>query len=131
MEIPHIRTYKKVRNLMKTAKVFAWLGLIAMTVVLLNGFINGNFSRDGAELLANPWGIVSIVDLYVGFALFSLWIAFREKNFVRVLVWIILMMVLGFFTASVYILIALQKSKGDWLTFFLGDRKTELLHKAE
>jgi len=116
---------------MKTAKVFAWLGLIAMTVVLLNGFINGNFSRDGAELLANPWGIVSIVDLYVGFALFSLWIAFREKNFVRVLVWIILMMVLGFFTASVYILIALQKSKGDWLTFFLGDRKTELLHKAE
>lgn len=116
---------------MKTAKVFAWLGLIAMTVVLLNGFINGNFSQDGAELLANPWGIVSIVDLYVGFALFSLWIAFREKNLAQAIVWIILMIILGFFTASAYVLITLQKSNGDWLTFFLGDRKTELLHKAE
>ena len=116
---------------MKTAKVFAWLGLAAMTVVLLNGFINGSFSRDGAALIANPWGIVSIVDLYVGFALFSLWIAFREKNLILVIVWIILMMVLGFFTASVYVLIALHGSKGDWLVFFLGDRKTELLHKAE
>jgi hypothetical protein len=112
---------------MKTAKIIAWLGLIAMTVVLLNGFINGNFSRDGAELLANPWGIVSIVDLYVGFALFSLWIAFREKNLILTIIWIILMIVFGFFAGSLYVLLALYQSRGDWLTFFLGARKEALL----
>jgi hypothetical protein len=114
---------------MKTAKIIAWLGLIAMTVVLLNGFINGNFSRDGAELLANPWGIVSIVDLYVGFALFSLWIAFREKNLILTIIWIILMIVFGFFAGSLYVLLTLYQSRGDWLTFFLGARKEILLKK--
>ncbi len=115
---------------MKAAKVIAWIGLLAMTAVLLHGFINGSFSQDGAALLANPWGIVSLVDLYVGFALFSLWIAFREKHRYAAVIWIILMMVLGFFTASVYVLLALYQSKGDWLTLFLGSRKMALLRQA-
>jgi len=114
---------------MKFAKVVAWLGLFAMTAVLLNGFINGNFSRDGAELLVNPWGIVSLVDLYVGFALFSLWIAFREKSMTHIIIWIILMMTLGFFAGSLYILITLYQSRDDWLTFFLGARKEALVKK--
>ena len=108
---------------MKIAKIIAWLGLLAMTAVLLNGFINGNFGEDGGELLRNPWGIVSLVDLYVGFALFSIWIALREKNLLPKIIWIVLMMILGFFTGSLYVLIALYRSKGDWVTFLLGDRK--------
>jgi len=112
---------------MKIAKIIAWLGLLAMTAVLLNGFINGNFGEDGSALLANPWGLVSLVDLYVGFALFSVWIAFRETNVIAAIFWILLMMVLGFFTGSLYMLIALYQSKGDWLTFFLGKRKETML----
>jgi hypothetical protein len=112
---------------MKVAKILAWIGLLAMTAALLNGFINGNFGEDGGELLSNPWGIVSLVDLYVGFVLFSIWIAFREKNVLVAILWIILMMVLGFFTGSLYTLIALYQSKGDWGRFFLGDRKDEVL----
>lgn len=112
---------------MKIAKLIAWLGLLGMTAVLLNGFINGNFGEDGGELLANPWGIVSIVDLYVGFGLFSVWIAFREKNTFAAIFWILLMIVLGFFTGSLYVLINLYRSKGDWLWFFLGGRKEILL----
>lgn len=112
---------------MKIAKLIAILGIVAMTVVLFNGFINGNFSKDGAALLANPWGIVSFVDLYVGFSLFSIWIAFREKNLFSAILWIVLMMGLGFFTGSLYLLIALIRAKGDWLSFFLGDRKQQIL----
>ncbi|MFN2303330.1 MAG: DUF1475 family protein [Anaerolineales bacterium] len=112
---------------MKIAKILAWLGLLAMTAVLLNGFINGNFGEDGSKLLANPWGVVSLVDLYVGFVLFSIWIAFREKNLLVAIMWIILMMVLGFFTGSLYTLIALYQSKGDWAKFLLGGRKEAFL----
>lgn len=112
---------------MKIAKIIAWLGVLAMTAVLLNGFVVGDFSRDGGELLANPWGIVSIVDLYVGFVLFSLWIAFRETKIITAVIWIVLMMVLGFFTGSVYVLIALYASKGDWVKFFLGGRTDQLI----
>lgn len=111
---------------MKIAKIIAWLGVLAMTAVLLNGFIAGDFGQDGGELLANPWGVVSLVDLYVGFALFSLWIAFRETKVALAVIWILLMMVLGFFTGAVYVLIALYTSKGDWVKFFLGGRAERL-----
>ena len=107
---------------MKFAKLLSFGGIIAMTAVLIYGFTAGNFMSDGAALLQNPWGIVSLVDLYVGFALFSGWIIYREKSFGRSLVWVILMMVLGFFTASLYSFIALNKSDGDWRKFWMGQR---------
>lgn len=112
---------------MKIAKLIAWIALLAMIAALLNGFINGNFGEDGSALLANPWGIVSIIDLYAGFVLFSLWIAFREQSIWAAVLWIVLMMVLGFFTGSLYVLVMLYKSRGDWLWFFLGARKEKLL----
>ena len=107
---------------MKVAKAISLLGLLAMTAVLIYGFTAGNFREDGADLLSNPWGIVSIVDLYVGFSLFSGWIVYREKSIFRSIIWVILMMVLGFFTGSLYTFIALQTSDGDWRRFWMGKR---------
>jgi len=96
---------------MKISKLIAWLGLLAMTLGLINAFINGDFIEDGKLLLSNPWGIMSMIDLYVGFVLFSMWIVYREQHPLMTLVWIILMMVLGFFTGALYLLIALYKSE--------------------
>lgn len=110
---------------MKMAKSISFLGILAMTAVLIYGFTTGNFAKDGGELLQNPWGIVSMVDLYTGFILFSAWIAFREKNWKKSVFWIILMMVLGFFTASLYAFLALSASKGDWKIFWMGARADE------
>jgi len=107
---------------MKLAKAISLLGLLVMTAVLIYGFTAGNFREDGAALLSNPWGIVSIVDLYVGFILFSGWIIYREKSALRSVIWVILMMVLGFFTGSLYTFIALQTSGGDWQRFWMGKR---------
>ena len=64
---------------MKIAKLIALAGLLAMTGILIYGFTIGDFAAEGAKLLAMPWGIVSLVDLYVGFALFSCWIVYREN----------------------------------------------------
>ena len=107
---------------MKIAKVVALLGLLAMTGILIYAFTTGNFTQEGNVLLSMPWGIVSLVDLYVGFILFSGWIVYREKSLVRSIVWVVLMMVLGFFTASLYTLIALQTSGGNWKRFWMGRR---------
>ena len=112
---------------MKLAKIIAWIGVFAMTGALLNGFVNGSFFEDGSVILNNPWGIVSLVDLYVGFILFAMWIAFREKNLLSSILWIIALMGLGFFTGSLYVLVTLYQSKNDWLSFFLGSRKEKLL----
>jgi hypothetical protein len=105
---------------MKLAKIIAFLGLLAMTAALVYGFTVGDFASDGAALLQNPWGVVSMVDLYTGFILFSMWIVYREKSRLRALVWVVLMMVLGFFTGSLYTLYALYSSGGDWKVFWMG-----------
>jgi len=93
-----------------------------MTGILVYAFTSGNFSAEGAKLLSMPWGIVSLVDLYVGFALFSCWIVFREKTILPSVIWVVLMMVLGFWAGALYTLIALQTSRGDWNRFWVGKR---------
>lgn len=110
---------------MRAARVIAWLCLAAMSAVLIYGFSAGNFIQDGKELLANPWGIVSLVDLYAGFVLFSIWIVYREKSPWRSAIWVVFMMVLGFFTGALYSVIALETSHGDWQKFWLGHHATE------
>jgi hypothetical protein len=107
---------------MNSAKILAALGLAAMTGVLIYGFTQGNFGADGSLILKNPWGIVSLVDLYTGFFLFSGWIVYREGVNLRSFLWVIAMMVLGFFTASLYALIALFRSQGDWKLFWMGTK---------
>ena len=69
-----------------------------------------------------PRGIVSLVDLYVGFSLFSCWIVFREKAWLPSVIWVVLMMVLGFWAGALYTFIALQTSKDNWKRFWLGRR---------
>ena len=105
---------------MRLAMVVCGLGAAAMAAVLVYGFTVGDFAGEGSRLLSMPWGIVSLVDLYVGFILFSGWIVYREASRVRAIVWVIAMMVLGFFAASVYAFLALRASGGDWRRFWLG-----------
>lgn len=105
---------------MKIAKIVSFVGIIAMTVAIGSAFINGDFGVEGAKLTAMPWGIVSLVDLYVGFILFSGWIIYREKSVLATVIWVVLMMGLGFFTGALYTFIALQTSDGQWRKFWLG-----------
>ena len=65
---------------MQTIKVISLIGLIAMAGIILYAFVVGDFFSEGKALLAMPWGIVSMVDLYVGFTVFSCWIAYRENS---------------------------------------------------
>jgi hypothetical protein len=107
---------------MKAAKVIALIGLLAMTAVLIYGFTQGNFASEGAWIVSHPWGIVSLVDLYTGFILFSIWIAYRERSIPLTVAWIVLLMVLGFWAGALYMLLALYSSSGDWKKFWMGQR---------
>jgi hypothetical protein len=109
------------KNPMKIVKAIAWVGLLAMAGVIGYAFLRGDFAAEGSQLLGMPWGIVSLVDLYVGFALFSCWIVYRERSVARSVVWVFLMMILGNFTAALYVLLALYATQGDWRRFWLGN----------
>jgi len=105
---------------MRLAKIISGIGILAMTAVLIYGFTVGDFFAESSKLATMPWGIVSLVDLYTGFTLFSCWIIYREKSLPVAILWTVGMMTLGFFAGSLYALLTLQSSGGDWHKFWLG-----------
>jgi len=105
---------------MNLAKFISFLGVLAMSAVLIYGFTVGDYSGEASQLASMPWGVVSLVDLYTGFILFSGWIIYREKSLLVAIVWTVAMMVLGFFAGRLDALVNLYASQGDWRRFWLG-----------
>lgn len=105
---------------MNAAKGVTLLGTLVMGGAILYALLAGDFTAEGGILMGMPWGVVSLVDLYVGFTLFAGWILYREPSRPVAAIWIVALMVLGFFTGSLYAFVALQRSGGDWRRFWLG-----------
>jgi len=105
---------------MKIAKILAALGIVVMAGVILYAIVYGDFREEGRMILSIPWGVVSLVDLYTGFFLFAGWIVYREASWWLKIIWVILLMGLGFLAGALYVLIALQKSGGRWGKFWMG-----------
>jgi len=66
-----------------------------------------------------PWGIVSLVDLYGGFILVCLWIAYKE-SFSATIIWSFFVLILGNLTTAIYVIYSINKSNGDIAHFFMG-----------
>jgi hypothetical protein len=102
--------------------ILALIGFLIMLVSITMAFIVGDFSSEGGLILSLAWGKVSLIDVYIGFIIFSGWIVYRERSIGRALFWVIFMMIFGNMTACLYILIALRQSRGDWSRFWMGQR---------
>lgn len=105
---------------MKVAKVLAIAGTLIMFFTLANGFITGDFLKEGGILFSMAWGKVSLIDVYIGFFLFSAWVLYREEKWIIALLWIISIMILGNFVTCLYAAIALYKSEDNFKRFWLG-----------
>jgi hypothetical protein len=93
-----------------------------MLALITRAFVLGSFWQEGGALTALSWGKVTLADLYVGFALFSGWVIFREASALRALAFVALVMILGNAFAAVYVLVALLRSRGNWSRFWFGHR---------
>jgi hypothetical protein len=102
------------------ALVVSTVGAMAMFCTIAYSIGNGSGSEQLKAILGMPWGITSLIDLYVGFTIFSMWIWFREQSRAQAIAWTCAMMIGGNFTASVYVLKTLRECGGDVLKFFLG-----------
>jgi hypothetical protein len=107
---------------MRAAVVLLVVGAAAMAAALAYGFALGDGWDEVRALVEYPWFNVSLVDVYVGFALVGGWIVFRERSPLRAGGWIVLILLLGNFVSCLYALVALARSRGDWSRFWLGYR---------
>jgi hypothetical protein len=107
---------------MRVPIVLAGVAATFMAVLITYASVAGRFSPEGGALFALAWGKVTLADLYIGFALFSGWVIFREGSRVQALVCVALVMTLGNAFAALYVMVALVRCRGDWAVFWLGDR---------
>lgn len=106
---------------MRAAKIWSSFLLAIMTIALIYGvFIHGHFWTEGAVIVDLVWGKLTLVDFYVGVALFAGWVIFREASKPYAILWIIGICLLGNWASALYVLLALRASKGDWRKFWFG-----------
>jgi uncharacterized membrane protein len=110
---------------MKIARIFAISGTLIMFFSLIYGFVYGDFFAEGKIISSMPWGHVSLIDVYVGFAIVGGWIIYRENNIRRSILWIAGLFFLGNFIACLYIWIAVEKANGDVKKFWFNQRIIE------
>ena len=110
---------------MRAAMAVATLACATMLALIAYAVAFGSFREEGSVLFALAWGKVTLADLYVGFALFSGWVIFRERSLARALVFVALAMTLGNAFTTAYVLAALLGSRGTWARFWLGHRYVE------
>ncbi len=97
-------------------------GTAVMVGALLFGFSHGDLWVEGRALTDMPWGLVSLVDVYVGLALFCAWVIFRERERWKALVWVGLALVLGNLVAALYVAIVARRCGADMDQFWQGER---------
>ena len=108
---------------MPTVRVVTALLTIVMAGTIIYGIATGSFGEEGGEILDLAWGRVTLIDLYVGLALFGGWIVVRERSAVA-LPWLIALVVLGNFASALYAFIAAMRS--DSIDSFLTGRPATL-----
>lgn len=102
-------------------RTIALVGVVAMTVIIAIGLVSGDFFGEGSEILALTWGRVTLVDLYVGLALFGTWVAIREGSWVTTVLWLVALVTLGNLAAAAYVAQASFRSS-DLGGLLLGHR---------
>lgn len=73
---------------------------LALTALVLTGLIlfavrAGDFGAAGDWLTGEPWGLVTLFDLYFGFVLAAIVIALAERRIMAATFWILPIFVLG------------------------------------
>jgi Protein of unknown function (DUF1475). len=61
----------------------------------------------GSALLANPWGVMTLLDAYFGFLTFFVWVAWQQRSNAARILWFALIMALGNIAMSFYVLVRL------------------------
>jgi len=111
---------------MKPIKAFAWFGLALMSAAIIYGFLYGDFSGEGRMFLNLVWGRVTMIDLYLSFGVFIIWILYRESNWIWKTTWTLFILTSGSFAICLYLLVTLYRSHNNPRIFFMGHPKKHL-----
>ncbi|KAL2324677.1 hypothetical protein Fmac_023735 [Flemingia macrophylla] len=86
--------------------IFTVLGLLMLATLLYTLFTDGLPFRK--ELLT-PWMTATLVDFYINVVALSVWVAYKESNWISSILWIVFLVCFGSITTSVYVVVQFLK----------------------
>lgn len=95
---------------MTAIRTVSALGVAAMALALIYGFTSGDFSGEGGQILDLVWGRVTLIDLYVGIAVFGVFLVWRERSPAIAIPWLVAFVVLGNLATAAYVLVASMRA---------------------
>lgn len=109
---------------MKGLRTFGIAVAVVMAAVIVWAGIQQPIGENFATITDLPWGVVSLVDLYLGLAIIGVWVVYRESTLVGRLSWIIALVVLGNLAAGAYLALAAHQAiaAGDVAVLLTGKR---------
>lgn len=78
--------------------------LLVFIALIVRASMEKSIGAAVAELVADGWGVVTLVDLYAGLFIIAVWIAFVEGSLRRSFWWIIALIFLGNLATLAYII---------------------------
>ncbi len=86
--------------LLRLAAAAMAAGLVA---IIVWAGMNANFWDSFGRIVADPWGIVSLVDLYLGFIVASVVIVLFERNIGVAAIWVVPVYFLGNIITAIWL----------------------------
>ena len=109
---------------MSIVKTIAYMSTLIMAIVISWALTKSNIFVEGNTILALPWGIVTFVDLYIGFLYVGIWMVIREKLLHSIL-WIISLFFLGNLATSIFILYCIKEVNNHKVTIIFYKKINE------
>ena len=75
--------------------------------------LSENILQIDPVVLANRWFQATLIDAYLGFGTFYIWVAYRETTVLRRTLWLVLILLLGNLAMSAYVVIRLMLLPAD------------------
>ncbi len=118
--IGHEALSTTIGDLVNRTLLLSATGALVMLGAILYGFATGDFGAEGGQLLDLAWGRVTLIDLYLSFAVFWAWVASRERTWATRLAWLVAIVTLGSLAICAYVALAALRSNGDRARLLLG-----------
>ncbi|MEM1284466.1 MAG: DUF1475 family protein [Pseudomonadota bacterium] len=91
--------------------LYGLLGFGLAALIVWAGF-NANFLESFGAVMADPWGLVAIADLYLGFLIFALFLFLTDGVRLASFIWIVALCCLGNVVAVAWLVLRLPKLAG-------------------
>ena len=91
-----------------------WIFLVmslVMAGVAIKASMMSNMFQLPEPVLKEPWFWATLADFYNNMAIVAVWVVYKENNFLRGLLWVLALIVLGSIASAFYVFLQISKLK--------------------